>query len=574
MEFSQRDEEQEETLVDIENYTEYFEGEQINLGELDEQTEVDQILPEDERPVRDYLESRRRRNDLLSARSEEVSRFGHVSSDLLRKRVVNKGYQTHLALASFVETTQNLQLGLETRRQRAKVSSKDMRRANETHFWRVDHSDSYDCISYMERRKTEMRHLGAQLGCEIKPGAQNCWGSYRDIAREMRHLEPEWQTTNVTSWLRSLKVKEGTQWESVARPYSHLIPYLPEGVMSYMDYGCGSGHGAFQIADYYGKLEIFDLVDRDNNLAVEYVERGYQTFESPVGDYDLVTMVNVLHHIPDATKLLFGVMASVKVGGILLIKEHFVNETNVILATLVHEMYEKTEFGDEIDDLYFRAQLSIVQFFRVHGWVVTLMPVKGSDIGDVVLICRNAVDGGKSQIVQLEEKVDYLLREFRELKLKSEKQYFNSGYDQLDYKKKMKNRQQKAKVIDKHDLAESGGRKEKSNPTGDVGYVEKKPSRRRPCRGEEIVVEKKLKQAPRYVPVGEKVSTLPMHQRVAPKVQTQIVGDYHDSVVVIKPPERIELTAQEKRKMHLRAQNAITIALNSGGNPVHGLDDV
>jgi hypothetical protein len=280
-------------------------------------------------------------------------------------------------------------------------------------------------------------------------------------------------------------------------------------------------------------------------------------------------MVNVLHHLPNATRTLTEVMASVKVGGVLLIKDHFVDNTNVILATLVHEMYEKTKPGDVIDDMYFRTQISIVQFFRDHGWVVTCNPLKGSDIGDIILVCRNAVDGGKSQIIQLEEKVDYLLREFRELKLKSEKQYFNSGYDQLDYKKKIRNRQQKEKVVKKHDLAESTGRREKQPSVNvDVGYVEKKPSRRHPTKGQELKLFSEKKVVQRYQPVRENVFTpspVPSH---APKmtVQKQIVGDYHDSVVVVKPPEVKQLSVQEKRKEAIRAQQAQKIALSGGMN--------
>jgi len=111
------------------------------------------------------------------------------------------------------------------------------------------------------------------------------------------------------------------------------------------------------------------------------------------------------------------VMDTVALGGMLLIKDHFVNSSNVCLTVLVHEMYEPTTLGEEPDALYFRDLKRVIDFIRALGWTVDLREVPHSDVGDCVLICRNLRDGGRAQIVALEDKVGELTQEVAQLKI-------------------------------------------------------------------------------------------------------------------------------------------------------------
>jgi len=55
--------------------------------------------------------------------------------------------------------------------------------------------------------------------------------------------------------------------------------------------------------------------------------------------------------------------------------------------------------------------------------------VPGSDVGDLILVCRNLRDGGRSQILALEEQVVKLTEEVRDLKLMVSNKFNNNNYE-------------------------------------------------------------------------------------------------------------------------------------------------
>ncbi len=121
-------------------------------------------------------------------------------------------------------------------------------------------------------------------------------------------------------------------------PFEDLVPYVPEGA-SVLDIGCGCGLFLLALA-FAGKRIAGVGVDaapdaiRAATLAARTAEIAKAdsalSFESaarmeawPAGQFDVVSLIDVLHHIPAAQQRAFvtAAVARVKPGGVLIYKD-------------------------------------------------------------------------------------------------------------------------------------------------------------------------------------------------------------------------------------------------------------
>lgn len=122
-------------------------------------------------------------------------------------------------------------------------------------------------------------------------------------------------------------------------PFEHLLPHIPQGA-AVLDVGCGGGLFLALLADS-GKLEGggrgvgFDISAGAIEMAQRMVERAplvagmlqFQTLLAtdawPQGDFDVVSMVDVMHHIPPSAQQIAFEQAALRVrpGGVLLYKD-------------------------------------------------------------------------------------------------------------------------------------------------------------------------------------------------------------------------------------------------------------
>lgn len=364
--------------------------------------------------------------------------------DLLERRLKEK-----FAFSDFCRVSQHHVRNMASRGLLEKIDESLTVASNTTYHHMKSEKNTDRCAEYNERRNMEISSFYAGLGCSARMSDSNCFGSYRDVAREAYDRRAEWSTTSITSWLLSLKTS--ANWGGTEAPYTNVLPFLPPKVRSYLDFGCGSGNGARQVQKYLGVPECRDVYDISNHLSFDNGKK--MNFISEIHkEYELVTAVNVLHHVDNLAPVMRTMMDSVSAGGYMLIKDHFVGPTNVCLAVLVHEMYDPSCELKESENLYFRSLSVIVDFIRHRGWTVDIHALKFSDVGDIVLVCRNTRDGGRSQIVHLEDKVAKLTQEVYDLKQMVSQNYNNPQYVVEPNKKK----DHKPKdVIYKHNLASS-----------------------------------------------------------------------------------------------------------------------
>jgi len=279
--------------------------------------------------------------------------------------------------------------------------------------------------------------------------------------------------------------------------------------------------------------------------------------------YDLVTMVNVLHHVQDAKRILSEVMNSVAVGKLLIIKDHFVNSTNVALAVLVHEVYEPSCSHERPEPLYFRELRVLVEYIRYQGWTVDVKEVPYSDVGDLILICRNSKDNGISQIVHLENQVNDLTQKVYDLTQLVSQQFNNPKYENQQLKSKVKERP----IVKNNDLAV---------PTDDRGYKKfdnagkTNQKKKVDINQQAYPTGKKVVQKSR-VPFKEVVTTV---WREKPSVSTTKIVVNDNSPIVHRSLD----TSQEVRKEVSALSSVVTgfrvdVLKSSGSRPKLKLGD-
>lgn len=232
-------------------------------------------------------------------------------------------------------------------------------------------------------------------------------------------------------------------------------------------------------------------------------------------------------------------MNSVAVGKLLIIKDHFVNSTNVVLAVLVHEMYEPSCSHERPEPLYFRELRVLVEYIRYQGWTVDVKEVPYSDVGDLILVCRNSKDNGISQIVHLENQVNDLTQKVYDLTQLVSQQFNNPKYENQQLKSKVKERP----IVKNNDLAV---------PTEDRGYKKIDAPKKSDNAGR-TNQKKKVDINQQVYPTGKKVvqkSRVPFKEvvttvwREKPSVSTTKIVMNDNSPIVHRSLD----TSQEVRK--------------------------
>jgi len=368
---------------------------------------------------------------------------------------IEKKFRTQKALAEMVLASKKLIVQQKKIRIRGKLDESKTIDTNHSDRDLKTNGNEYELGAYIKNRGFEVASLYQQLGCDAKTDDVNMWGSRRDVVIEARERKSEWKTTKVTAWLDSL-VEPLKKWNGQELPYITLLPYLPPKVQTYLDFGSGSGSGAVQVCRYLGSTAVTHCYDIENNLIDRH--KGMVQFVPEVTrEYDLVTMVNVIHHVADLEPVLAKAMMSVRVNGTLVIKDHFVNAQSILLTTLVHEMYEPTEFGTVSENLYFRNLLTIVEFIKAQGWLVRVEKLENNDVSNFILVCVNSRDGGLTRVAALEERMDLLIDEV--LKLKEQK---SNDYHDPSEKLRRGGAARRKNVIDRHDLAMANPNKQEA----------------------------------------------------------------------------------------------------------------
>jgi SAM-dependent methyltransferase len=109
-----------------------------------------------------------------------------------------------------------------------------------------------------------------------------------------------------------------------ARLAGAICDLAPSSAVSMLDVGCGDGSMTKIIADRIGAKDVHgvDIKIRPNSVIDV---REYDGRHLPFGDaqFDLVTIVDVLHHCEDLRAVFGEIMRVVKPRGVVVIKDHF-----------------------------------------------------------------------------------------------------------------------------------------------------------------------------------------------------------------------------------------------------------
>jgi len=234
------------------------------------------------------------------------------------------------------------------------------------------------------------RDFGSQISVAIIP--EISLAGIVEQVFDQRHL---WSRNNFTMWLNSA-VRGEQKYHGGIRPYTKLIRYLPdicEG--SYLDYGCGSGYGAVQVANVLnlgvGKAYCVDHVDR-----VLRVNRNKLTVLTMVDlfrrEFEVITVNNVLHHIgSNFENVLDNLCDMVQAGGRLIIRDHKFDFSQMVNIFAIHCAYElshghiRSNFCS--DQVFYRDHILIAQRISVRGFRIYLYDSVQSDVGEYLLLC-------------------------------------------------------------------------------------------------------------------------------------------------------------------------------------------
>jgi len=183
-------------------------------------------------------------------------------------------------------------------------------------------------------------------------------------------------------------------------PFDTLIKLVPPGSIV-LDIGCGSGLFAALLAKYNQASHVhgFDANESAINTGIEMLEKNTQIeprvlFEQrdvrsgmPEGLYDVVSMIDVMHHVPPSEhkNVILSAIERLKPGGLLLYKDMVEKPRWRAIANRIHDLvlarewinYEKLhniidwakEAGLTLDNKGSRNML-----WYGHEWVVLKKP--------------------------------------------------------------------------------------------------------------------------------------------------------------------------------------------------------
>ena len=147
-------------------------------------------------------------------------------------------------------------------------------------------------------------------------------------------------------------------------PFDELLELIPPQ-SSVFDVGCGSGQFLLLVANYNEPKKIkgieisSSLIVNANNLLKTYKDKCEISFEQYTGDdipedicnYDMITMIDVGHHIPKKAQLAFfkQLYQKMKPGAQLLYKDIDASSP-LVYANKLHDMVLVQEIGNEMSE--------------------------------------------------------------------------------------------------------------------------------------------------------------------------------------------------------------------------------
>jgi 2-polyprenyl-3-methyl-5-hydroxy-6-metoxy-1,4-benzoquinol methylase len=175
-------------------------------------------------------------------------------------------------------------------------------------------------------------------------------------------------TKDLITFLKKKNVNSGfidqlkVHYRPLISPFDELINSLSNSE-SIFDIGCGSGQLALLIAEFtkakrIGGIEINEtLVANADELLNEYRNRidiNFQIYDGKIipniiGDYDVILLIDVLHHVPKEFQIKFlqEIFNKMNMGSHLIIKDINANSPFVFFNKL-HDLIFSQEIGNEV----------------------------------------------------------------------------------------------------------------------------------------------------------------------------------------------------------------------------------
>lgn len=164
-------------------------------------------------------------------------------------------------------------------------------------------------------------------------------------------------------------------------PFDEILKEVGYG-KSVFDIGCGSGMFLSLCAEYIKPKKLAgieiqnNLVDNSKSLLSKYkMPVSLKVFDGKsipqeISDYDVITMIDVLHHIPVDEQISFlkGVIKKMKKGSNLIIKD--INKDNLLVFfNKLHDLIFSKQIGNEIGFVKLRSILDqesveIISYFE------------------------------------------------------------------------------------------------------------------------------------------------------------------------------------------------------------------
>jgi len=203
--------------------------------------------------------------------------------------------------------------------------------------------------------------------------------SLMDCANALYNCVDSWGYTKIAKWFRDINYKIQSEGKAQCETnYSKLFKHIEFEPLQILDFGCGSGVGAKQLMDRF-PLAVVDLYDVVDILS----ESSGLVMSGPLaGGYDLIVVNNVIHHAASLTEVMDKIYCQSKQGTIVLIRDHFPSDENLILICLLHLVYDKGKF----EDLYFRSPEILENELFSRGFKFESFDL-GDDFGNVIYRC-------------------------------------------------------------------------------------------------------------------------------------------------------------------------------------------
>ena len=144
-------------------------------------------------------------------------------------------------------------------------------------------------------------------------------------------------------------------------PFNQLLSLIEPNIKIF-DIGCGSGQFALLLAEYkspqaLGGIEISDnlinnakqLLSEYNSINLNFSSYDGKTIPDAIKEYDIITMIDILHHIPQKAqeKFLNEIYTKMKKDTVLLLKD--INASSLLVYfNKLHDLVLSGKSGHEI----------------------------------------------------------------------------------------------------------------------------------------------------------------------------------------------------------------------------------